>query len=170
MFTFVIGASASGKSEYAEKLAMSLDGQRIYLAAMEPFGQEAQARIARHRAARAGRGFVTLERYTDLAHLEIPEESVVLLEDVGNLAANELFREDGGGAEAVLEGVLSVARRCRHLIAVTNEVFLGGQAYEGDTLRYLKTLAKVNRELAKRADRVAEVVCGIPNSLKEAGQ
>ena len=48
MFTLVIGASASGKSEYAEKLAMSLDGQRIYLAAMEPFGQEAQARIARH--------------------------------------------------------------------------------------------------------------------------
>ena len=45
MFTLVIGGAASGKSEYAEALVMKLDGPRVYLAAMEPFGPEAEARI-----------------------------------------------------------------------------------------------------------------------------
>ena len=46
------------------------------------------------------------------------------------------------------------------------EVFSGGADYEGDTLSYLRALAGINRALAARADRVAEVVCGLPNWLK----
>ena len=42
----------------------------------------------------------------------------------------------------------------------------GGADYEGDTLSYLRALAGINRALAARADRVAEVVCGLPNWLK----
>ena len=38
----------------------------------------------------------------------------------------------------------------------------------GDTLRYLKTLAAIHRALAARADRVVEVVCGLPDVWKEA--
>ena len=41
MLTLVIGGSASGKSEYAEQHVMSLNGARIYIATMEPFGKEA---------------------------------------------------------------------------------------------------------------------------------
>ena len=33
---------------------------------------------------------------------------------------------------------------------------------------YLKDLAWLNRVLARRADRVVELVCGLPNVLKEA--
>ena len=39
-------------------------------------------------------------------------------------------------------------------------MFTGGSDYAGDTLRYLKILAAVNRGLAARADNVAELVCG----------
>ncbi|MEE1041956.1 MAG: bifunctional adenosylcobinamide kinase/adenosylcobinamide-phosphate guanylyltransferase, partial [Lachnospiraceae bacterium] len=94
MFTLVIGGSASGKSEYAEQHVLSLStpektspqsGNRIYIATMQPFGEDARARIARHHALRRDRGFVTIERYTDLSGLKVPEGSSVLLEDMGNL-------------------------------------------------------------------------------------
>ena len=93
MFTLVIGGSASGKSDYAERHVLSLKGggPRIYIATMEPFGEEAQARIARHHAMRRDRGFETIECYRNAGALLLPENSNVLLEDLGNLAANELF-------------------------------------------------------------------------------
>ena len=47
--TLVIGAAASGKSAYAESLCLGHDGPRVYLATMEPFGEEGARRIARHR-------------------------------------------------------------------------------------------------------------------------
>ena len=93
MTALVFGGAASGKSEYGEKLVCSLPrtGELIYLATMEPFGPEAEARIRRHRELRACRGFSTLERARDLAGRPLPSGGTVLLEDLGNLAANELF-------------------------------------------------------------------------------
>lgn len=166
MFTLVIGGAASGKSEYAEALVMKLDGPRVYLAAMEPFGPEAEARIARHRAMRAARGFETVERYTDAGGAPLPPGANVLLEDLGNLAANEMYSPAGGGGEAVFAGVERLLDRCRHLTVVTNEVFSGGADYAGDTLRYMKALADINRWLAGEADFVCEVAVGLPNVLK----
>ena len=166
MFTLIIGASASGKSEYAEKWVSTQDGSRIYLATMEPYGEEAQERIKKHKAQRLNRGFETIERYTGLGQLVLPAKSNILLEDLGNLTANELFSEDGGGAEAVLDGVLFLSEHCRHLTVVTNEVFSGGMTYQGETLAYLRALAMINRILARKADRVVEVACGLPLFLK----
>lgn len=166
MFTLVIGGAASGKSEYAEGRVLALPGRRIYLATMHPWDQECRARIARHRLLRRDKGFETLERYTDLAGAEIPAGANVLLECMSNLAANELYDSGGGGEEAVLRGVDALRRRCGHLTVVTNEVFSGGAACETDILPYLRSLARINRCLAARADTVAEIVCGLPNYLK----
>ena len=166
MFTLVVGGAASGKSEYAERLALSLDGDRVYLATMEPFGADAAARIARHRDMRRGKGFATLERCVDLGAAPLPPEANVLLEDLGNLAANELFRPDGGGEARALAGVEALISRCRHLTVVTNEVFSGGADYARETLGYLSALGRLNCALAARADRVVEVVCGLPQLRK----
>ena len=95
--TLVIGAAASGKSAYAESLCLGHDGPRVYLATMEPFGEEGARRIARHRALREGKGFSTLECTRDVgaAVSGLPRGCTLLLEDVGNLVANELFAEGG---------------------------------------------------------------------------
>ena len=85
---------------------------------------------------------------------------------MSNLAANELYDSEGGGAESILRGAGALLARCAHLTVVTNDVFSGGAAYGGDTLRYLRELARINRALAERADTVIEVVCGLPNVLK----
>ena len=166
MFTLVIGGAASGKSAWAEDYVLRLPGKRIYLATMQPYGEEARRRVEKHRAQRAGMGFETLEWETNLCGASVPEGSNVLLEDLSNLLANELYSPRGEGAGAALRGVESLLARCEHLTVVTNEVFSGGTDYLGDTLRFLRELALLNRLLAERADRVIEVVCGLPNVLK----
>ena len=166
MFTLVIGGAASGKSEFAEAHALKLPGRRVYLATMEPFGAEGRLRVERHRQMRAGKGFETVERYTDLAGLRFPDGANILLECLGNLLANELYSPGGGGADAVLTGVGHLMSRSAHLTVVTNEVGSGGTDYAGDTLRYMRELSRINRTLAARANLVVEVVCGLPNVLK----
>ncbi len=168
MLTLIVGGSASGKSEYAERMVMAQNGIHVYLATMEPWGEEGAARVEKHRTARSGRDFLTVERYTALNGLVLPQGSSVLLEDLGNLAANELFRQDGGGEVVVRAGLIHLMESSYDLTVVSNEVFTGGQTYEGDTLCYLKTLAGLNRWLAARADRVIEVSCGLPDIWKGA--
>lgn len=98
MLILVTGGSGSGKSAYAENLVCGLSGTRVYLATMETKSDEAKARIAKHRAAREGRGFVTVERTKNIGNVTLPPHANVLLEDMGNLVANELFskREPDG--------------------------------------------------------------------------
>ena len=113
MLTLVIGGSASGKSAYAEKLALSLPGEHpgIYLATMEPFGREAQERIERHRTMRKNRGFLTVECARNLRQAPLPPGGSVLLEDLGNLVANELFGDAGDAQEkTAMEADRSVDR------------------------------------------------------------
>ena len=164
MFTLVIGGAASGKSEYAENLILRAGPMsRAYIATMEPLDGESRARIARHRAFRAQKGFETVECYTNLEQLLLPGRGAALLECVGNLAANELYSPHGAGmdtAAAILRGIDALLLQCRELVVVSNEVFSGGYDYEGDVTHYLRVLAAVNRALAGRADRVVEVVCG----------
>ena len=166
MLTLVIGGAGSGKSAFAEDLVCRLGENRIYLAAMLPRGAEAQARIERHRAQRANLGFATLERGLDLEHTALPKGANALLEDLSNVLANELFEPAGGGTDAVRRGLEHLIAEAENLTVVTNEVFSGGADYGAESLRFMRLLAELNRELAARAELVVEVVCGLPNILK----
>ena len=171
MLSIIIGGSGSGKSAFAEDLVCHLPGQRLYIATMTARDPESLQRIAKHRRARAGRGFQTLERGRDLAgaaesESELPARANVLLEDLSNLLANEMFHPEGGGIDAVRAGIIVLKNRCENLTVVTNELFSDGGRYDGMTELYLRNLAMLNRELAREADLVTEVVCGLPNVLK----
>ena len=166
MMTVVTGGSGSGKSAFAEDKILSFGpGKRIYVATMHPYDEESHKRVARHRNMRAGKGFETVECYTGLKNLDFSEDGVVLLECMSNLAANEMFEEDGAGentVEEIMEGVKKLKSQVRHLVIVTNEIFSEAAAYEGDTVRYQEYLGKINQSLGKMADEVVEVVYGIP--------
>lgn len=173
MFLLVTGGSGSGKSAYAEQETVKLGGSpRIYLATMMSFDEESRKRIARHRRMRADKDFETIECYTGIRHVHVPHGSTVLLECMSNLTANEMFSPEGAGEHTVreiLDGIRHLKEQAAHLIVVTNEIFSDGIAYDSETMRYQEYLGRINRELGKLADRVTEVVYGIPLIQKKEG-
>ena len=174
MMILVTGGSGSGKSAFAEDKVLSFgEARRIYIATMYPFDMESKKRISRHRNMRAGKGFETVECYTNLKELLLPKDSVVLLECMSNLAANEMFQKDGAKestVEEILEGVREIAGHVRHLVIVTNEIFSEAALYEGETETYRKYLGEINRRIGEMADQVYEVVYGIPLCVKGGGK
>ena len=149
---------------------MQRPGKRYYVASLMPLDEGSRKCIARHQNMRAQKGFITLERYTDLAGLYLPARGTALLECLGNLVANELFAPGGAGADdaadAIVSGIAALGQQCDDLIVVSNDVFADNCEYDDDLLRYLHTLAYLNRACARCFDRVVEVVCGIPLMLK----
>jgi len=172
MFHVVTGGSGSGKSAFAEQCILDCQGsKRIYIATMYPFDEESYRRIARHRAMRAEKKFTTIERYTDLEHLTIPQGADVLLECMSNLAANEMFdTEEPAGSEQVAEKIVTqigvLAQETEELVIVTNNVFEDGIVYDTSTMEYLRALGSINVRLAERSDVVVEVIAGIPVARK----
>lgn len=171
MLLFITGGSGSGKSAYAEdRITASALPCRAYIATMEPFGAEGQARIARHRKMREGKGFTTLECPRNLADLPVPAGCAALLEDLTNLFANEWFgASPEGAADRVLRGLARLRDTAALTVVVGNDLFADGMDYDAETLRYLHALAGLHQQVAAMADGVYEVVCGIPICLRKEG-
>lgn len=169
MRILLTGGSACGKSTYAEALAARCETPVTYLATMRAYGAESEIKIARHRAMREKRGFVTVERDTDVGEIMLPARGTVLLECLCNLLANEMFDERGNERDVfdkLLFDIDALSKRCDTLIVVTNEVGGDGCGYAPSTRRYIELLGRLNRALASRFDAVTELVCGIPVALK----
>ena len=193
MITLVTGGSGSGKSAYAESLLSSCEGIRYYIATMQIYDAEGEKKVERHRKLRAGKGFLTIEspinvgkiqfacagkaeqaQYRQEAEMKVQgnaEKKSALLECMSNLTANEMFTKDGiKSAEEVVGKIVSemqtLSQKLDNLVIVTNNVFEDGVIYDAGTMEYLKALGRINTALARLADRVAEVVVGIPVELK----
>lgn len=170
MLHLITGGSGSGKSAYAENCILNLGaGERIYIATMYPFDEESKQRVKRHQQMRSEKNFRTIECYTDLSHLMLPDNAQVLLECMSNLTANEMYQQDGAGertVEAILKGINRLKEAASNLIVVSNEIFSDGIEYDAETQRYQSYLGVINHELAKAADYVTEVVYGIPIRVK----
>ena len=193
MITLVTGGSGSGKSAYAESLLSSCEGIRYYIATMQIYDAEGEKKVERHRKLRAGKGFLTIEspmnvgkiefacaggseqaQYRQEAEMKVQgnaEKKSALLECMSNLTANEMFTKDGiKSAEEVVGKIVSeiqtLSQKLDNLVIVTNNVFEDGVIYDAGTMEYLRALGRINAALARLADRVAEVVVGIPVELK----
>ena len=180
MLIVVTGVSGSGKSEYAEQICCKLSGDRkkYYIATMQPYGEEGKKRILRHHRLLSGKGFETIEQHKDIAEVipVITEADrsgmkAVLIECISNLVANEMFADDVDNktdtADKILSEIKQVAEVVDELVIVTNNVAEDGIDYDSTTLEYIRTISDVNIGLSQMADKVAEVVVGIPIIVKE---
>ncbi len=183
MMILVIGGSGSGKSSYAEKTAVSLaqinashktDMTKYYLATMKVYDEEGRRKIERHRQLRSGKGFFTIEQPTEISEaLEKMEAGsrTVLLECISNLTANEMFAETETKteiqvAEKVIKGIELLKEKTTHLVVVSNNIFEDAITYDETTGKYINAMGKINWKLAALADKVVEVVVGIPIDIK----
>ena len=190
MLHIVYGGSASGKSSYAESFAMSLqgEGRLLYIATMYPYkwnttelDPETMQRIERHRAMRADKGFDTVECYRHVEHIVAKRQDVLLLECMSNLLANEMYLEPDSNAGSdmaetmspvsnkIVQALIDLSTRVQDVVIVTNDVFSDGGSltYDESTREYVKNLAEINCALARVAETVTEVVCGIPVIVKK---
>ena len=166
MLTLVTGGSGSGKSEFAENMAVSYKSRNlIYIATMFPYDDESFKKIERHRIMRENKNFSTIESFINLKKVEIPKSSTVLLDCMSNLVANEMYYEDGAKektVESILEGIHTINSISDNFVIVTNEVFSDGIEYDSETKKYLKNLGDINSEIGRISDNVVEVVYTIP--------
>ena len=172
MLILLTGGSACGKSAYGEKMAVLGPKPLYYIAAMRPYDDECLKKIARHRELRKDKGFLTIERYTGVDTLELPEKGgTALLECLCNLTANEMYIQPDAPVdpvETVVAGVENLRRQTDTLIVITNDVGSDNEEYSDETRRYIRALGTINAQVATMADRVYELVAGIPLCLKGA--
>src|SRR5574344_192216 len=197
MNILITGGAASGKSAYAEMRAAELAEKKlvpspykklslIYVATLDPSsGGDTTERIQKHRRMRSGKNFITIECSGSLSSCAAHcPDSVVLLEDIGNAVANELFSHcnDSAGkaeeytritaesaqkaADSVLAGLRILRSSCSHLVAVTNELSSADSFVSDDVKIYEHTIGTVNCAWAAECDEVVEISAGVPVFLK----
>ena len=180
----VLGGARSGKSTFAERLALSIAGDApvLYVATAEAGDADMAERIARHRAVRPAHWrtlevprHVAVPIRTTLTESNCP---VVLLDCLTLLATNWLLvAAPEGDAHAVhaMEDALhadvdalftATAQAGATAILVSNEVGAGiVPAYELGRV-YRDVLGRLNQAVARRADSVYAMFAGIPVDVK----
>ncbi len=168
MTVLITGRSASGKSSFAEGLALKMNDDVVYyLATMKVMDREGEARVERHKKMREGKGFVTVERERDIRDAFSDRESLdratLLLECVTNLLGNEIH--DGGltgkdAADKVLYDIAELSKSFHNTIIVTGIYDEDGEGYDDETREYVKSLNSVNAKLKSVADRTYDMSKG----------
>ena len=165
-------AARSGASDHAGAVspAASSGMDKLYIATMIPFGEEGIRRIEKHRKMRAGKGFLTVEKYTEVDSLigEIRDlgDKCCLLECMSNLVGNEmhdprnLSLPDEDLEKLITEEVLALGKSCGHLVVVANCFLTEDESYDDETRRYVRIADHVNEILKECADETCELAEG----------
>ncbi len=179
--TLILGGARSGKSAYAEQLAIKSGRQVLYVATAEGGDEEMVQRIERHRAGRAA-DWVTLEvpLAVGLAIEKANPQGVVILDCITLLASNILMQHtlnDVPAPEAeqaiagVTERLLATYRTgSASWIVVSNEVGMGLVPPYPLGRVYRDALGRANKLIAYEAYRVILMIAGLPWKLKPVEQ
>lgn len=162
----IYGGIASGKSEYAENLAVELGGKRVYLATMEIQNEYDMLRIKKHRKMRSQKEFRTIECCRDIHTVKIAADEIVLLECLSSLVAAEMFRPEGRKASGevvkkLYHDIISLDASCRELIIVGNDISQEKDSYNREVEEYISSLTLLQSSLIKAAKESREIVCGL---------
>lgn len=166
----ITGGQRSGKSAYAERLALQLSEKPLYLATAHVSDDEMATRVARHRQ-RRGPQWSTIEEERHLSRHDMTGR-VVLVDCLTTWIANRMLaaEEHDMGDDALLQQLLDeldqLMRQQTTFIFVTNEVGMGGISANAMQRRFADLQGWVNQHVAQRADKVVLMVSGLPIKVK----
>lgn len=128
MLYMIFGGSGSGKSEYAEDLAVKLcPGEKIYLATLQDIDEEMEKRIEDHKTMRKGKHFTTVEQGLALETLDVSGQKLVLLECMTNLLANEMYspkaQKEEPVSDYIMKGIRHIKDQVENLIVIAQDSF-----------------------------------------------
>ena len=175
------GGARSGKSEFAEQLALSLKGRKAYVATGQAFDDEMKDRIKKHQM-RRGKEWITFEipLYLHKNWEQIKNVSdVILIDCLTMFTSNHIFahgdintQEDANRIESIiLEELRLLLQEINNsndktVIFVTNEIGLG-IVPENKLARYFRDITgRVNREVASAANKMYLTISGVTIELK----
>lgn len=122
----ITGGQRSGKSKYAQELALSLSPNPIYLATSRVWDEEHRARIDRHKEER-GAEWTTIEEEKELSNYDY--KGRVVLIDCITLWATNFFFDLESNVEFALDALKSefekLTMQDAQFILVTNEIGMG---------------------------------------------
>lgn len=163
----ITGGERSGKSSYAERIALGMSPNPIYLATARIWDDEFRERVRLHQE-RRGDEWTNIEEEKYLSKLELRDRTVLI--DCVTLWATNFFFDNGGSVEPALALLKAeFDKLCQvdtNLIIVTNEIGLGGVSLDATQRRFTSLQGWLNQYIAERADRVTFMVSGIPMQIK----
>lgn len=168
----ITGGQRSGKSAYAEQLALSLSDHPVYMATAHIWDEEFKERVRQHQA-RRGPCWTNIEEERCLSRHDVHDR--VVLVDCLTLWCTNFFHQAGGedtlpDVNHVLEEVTAefdrLTSQAATFIFVTNEIGSGGVSGNALQRRFTDLLGWLNQYVAAHADTVVFMVSGIPVTIK----
>ncbi len=163
----ITGGERSGKSIYAEKMALSLSASPVYMATARIWDEEFRQRIVCHRE-RRGKEWILIEEEKYLGSHTV-EGRVVVIDCVTLWATNffyDLKADVGRSLDAARREFDRFTAQDATFIFVTNEIGMGGTPANAIQRKFTDMLGWLNQYLAAKSDEVVWMVSGIPVKIK----
>lgn len=159
----ITGGERSGKSEYAEKLALSLSANPIYLATAHIWDDDFAQRVELHRH-RRGPEWTTVEEEVEISRVNV--EGRVVLIDCVTLWCTNVFFENQAIVQQSLDFLKDEFDRFTlqdaTFIFVTNEIGMGGVPSNELQRKFTDLQGWMNQYIGSHADEIELMVCGRP--------
>lgn len=164
----VLGGARSGKTAFAERLALRSGSRPAYLATATVLDPEMQDRVSSHKASRKAQ-FVTIEEPLALSHALIKASAAhdVILVDCLTLWITNLLMANENVAIAVSElGATLLELRQSKIILVSNEVGLGIVPDNAMARTFRDLAGSAHQRLAEVCDDVYFIAAGLHLTMK----
>lgn len=165
----ITGGARSGKSSYAEKLALSLSPNPVYLATARIWDEEFRKRVIRHQEIR-GAEWTNIEEEKILSRHSLPGRTILI--DCVTLWCTNYFYDLDADTDWALTDIKAEFDRFTAqdatFIFVTNEIGMGGTSVNEIQRKFTDMQGWMNQYIADRADEVILMVSGIPVKIKNA--
>jgi len=165
--TLITGGQRSGKSSFAQNIALQNSTKPVYLATSRIWDDEHKKRIERHKADRDER-WTNIEEEKFLSK-HILRDRVVLIDCVTLWLTNFYFDNNSDIELSLMEAKRefeAFIQQDAHFIFVTNEIGLGGMPENEIQRKFTDLQGWMNQHIASKADEVYFMVSGIPMKVK----